>query len=69
MPDIGLETTETENAKHPGGYQKDKVWSYFENRSTKHPGHFDTMCKFCDKYWKVGLSKNYKFIWHENVKM
>jgi hypothetical protein len=25
MPDIGLETTETENAKHPEGRQKDKV--------------------------------------------
>lgn len=57
MPDTSLETTETENAKHPGGRQKDKVWIYFENHSTKYPGHFDAMCKFCDKYWKVGVVK------------
>ena len=50
MPDIGLEITKTKNAKHSEGCQKDKVWSYFENRPTKHLGHFDAMCKFCNKY-------------------
>jgi hypothetical protein len=48
---------ETENPKHNGGRPKDKVWRYFDNHPTKHPGHFDAKCKFCLNYWKVGVVK------------
>lgn len=50
-------TTETQNSRHPGGRPKDKVWDYFEYSPTKHPGHFDAKCKFCQYYWKNGIVK------------
>jgi len=59
-PHINLEVQEESNIerpKHPGGRPKDKVWQHFEQINTKHPGHFEAKCKFCEQYWKVGIVK------------
>ena len=51
------EPFEIQSSKHAGGRPKDKVWQYFNSNATKHPGHFDAVCKFCNFYWKVGVVK------------
>ena len=48
---------EIENLKHAGGRPKDKVWKHFDHNPTKHAGHYDARCKFCNYYWKTGVVK------------
>jgi hypothetical protein len=43
--------------KHAGGRPKNIVWQYFDQTPTKHPGHFEAKCLFCDRYWKIGIVK------------
>ena len=57
MSDITSIEETVENPKHGGGRPKDKVWQYYNYNPTKHAGHYDARCKFCDTYWKAGVVK------------
>jgi hypothetical protein len=46
-----------ERTKRGGGRPKNAVWQFFEHNALKHAGHFDAKCKFCDRYWKIGIVK------------
>ena len=50
MSDITSIEETVENPKHGGGRPKDKVWQYYNYNPTKHAGHYDARCKFCDTY-------------------
>lgn len=52
-----IQEIEIKSSKHAGGKPKDKVWQYFDYNATKHAGHYDAKCKFCDCYWKSGAVK------------
>jgi hypothetical protein len=54
---ISLNPEETIVVKRGGGRPKNIVWNYFEHNALKHPGHYDTKCKFCSTYWKNGIVK------------
>jgi hypothetical protein len=56
-PHDSPEEVDLENTKHAGGRPKNAVWQFFEHNSLKHPGHFDAKCKFCDRYYKIGIVK------------
>lgn len=49
--------TDINNQKHAGGRPKNMVWQYFDSIGTKHPGHFQATCKFCNHVWKIGIVK------------
>lgn len=51
------EEVDINKPKHSGGRPRDIVWNYFEQTSTKYPGHFEAKCKFCGHYWKIGIVK------------
>ena len=56
-PHSNPEEIDVENTKHGGGRPRNVIWNYFENKPTKHPGHADAKCKFCNRYWKTGIVK------------
>jgi hypothetical protein len=56
---ISLNPEETIVVKCGGGRPKNIVWNYFEHNALKHPGHYDTKCKFCGTYWKNGIVKKF----------
>ena len=51
------ENQEIVNPKHAGGHPKNIVWQYFNQIPTKHPGHFEAKCLFCNHQWKIGVVK------------
>jgi hypothetical protein len=56
-PQNSLNFPNLEIVKHAGGRPKDIVWQYFDQTATKHPGHFQAKCTFCNHFWKIGVVK------------
>jgi hypothetical protein len=56
-PQSTPEEIDVEKTKRGGGRPKNIVWQYFEHNVTKHPGHFDAKCNFCNRHWKIGIVK------------